>query len=103
MYTFENTNALEQIFICVLVGVLCFGLIRSISKTSLNPPQEIVDTGEGVRSSEGKNLGLTRDKGQANPPFIFPCSLGVPQVSHEKVLDRLKGCTWGWPGRPGTR
>ena len=45
VYTFENTNALEHIFICVLVGVLCFGLIRSISKTSFNPPKEIVDTG----------------------------------------------------------
>ena len=51
---------------------------------------------EGVRSSEGKNLGLTRDnRDKLTPPFIFPCSLGVPQVSHEKVLDRLKGCTWG--------
>ena len=45
VYIFENTNALEHIFICVLVGVLCFGLIRSISKTSFNPPKEIVDTG----------------------------------------------------------
>ena len=45
VYTFENTNALEHIFICVLLGVLCFGLIRSISKTSFNPPKEIVDTG----------------------------------------------------------
>ena len=45
VYTFENTNALEHIFICVLVGVLCFGLIRSISKTPFNPPKEIVDTG----------------------------------------------------------
>ena len=35
----------RSIFICVLVGVLCFGLIRSISKTSFNPPKEFVDTG----------------------------------------------------------
>ena len=45
VYTFENTNALEHIFICGLLGVLCFGLIRSISKTSFNPPKETVDTG----------------------------------------------------------
>ena len=47
--------------------------------------------------SHGRCQSVFRDEpggdqgypGQTTPPFFFPCSLGVPQVSHEKVLDLI--------------